>query len=293
MTPLSDALSSYKNRVEEKLKTYLPLSSQNKLDQAMVYAVLNGGKRIRPALIYLIGEALGANLDVLDVPACAIEILHCFSLVHDDLPALDNDDLRRGKSTCHKAFDEATAILTGDALLILSFDVLSQNTPQLDSTQRIQLVNVLAKSSGALGMTKGQALDIENQNGLTIEALTKIHQLKTGALLEACTKMACIVAHCHDNKIIDALNQYTRCIGLNFQIRDDVIDIESSTEILGKTAKSDMQQNKPTFPKLLGLEKAKEKCIALHQLAIEQLGKIGLEKSLLADLSCYIVEREC
>jgi geranylgeranyl pyrophosphate synthase len=293
MTSIADALSSYKNRVEEKLKTYLPMDSKNELDQAMVYATLNGGKRIRPALIYLVGKALNANLDALDIPACAIEILHSFSLVHDDLPALDNDDLRRGKPTCHKAFDEATAILTGDALLILSFDILSQNTPLLNSMQQVQLINILSKSSGALGMTRGQALDTKNNASLTLDALTQIHQLKTSALLEASVKMACIVAHCNDNKIMGALNQYARYIGLNFQIRDDIIDIESTTEVLGKTAGSDKQQNKPTFPKLLGLEKAKKECVVLNELAVEQLKKIGLEKSLLADLSHYIIDRKC
>lgn len=290
---IADTLCLYKNRVEEKLKIYLPIHSKDELHQAMVYAVLNGGKRIRPALIYLIGETLNTNLDALDIPACAIEVLHSFSLTHDDLPALDNDDLRRGKPTCHKKFGEATAILTGDALLILSFDILSQNTPLLDPLQQNQMIHVLAKKSGAFGMTGGQVLDIKNNNYLTIDDLTNIYQLKTGALLEACVKIACIAAHCGDKKTIDGLIQYAHYLGLSFQIRDDIIDIESSTETLGKTSHSDIKQNKHTFPKLIGLEQAKKKCVTLHRLAMEQLKKIGLEHSLLAELSGYIIKRQC
>lgn len=286
---LKKQLHHYKTRVENQLSHYF--NEKNKLNHAMRYSVLNGGKRIRPALVYLTGELLGAPIEALDIPACAIEILHSFSLVHDDLPALDNDDLRRGKPTCHKAFDEATAILTGDALLIFSFDILSLPTSQLDAYQQSQMVQCLAKASGAMGMTQGQSLDMENKTDLTLDQLVKIHTLKTGALLEACVSLACITAKCQDQKKINALQQYAKHLGLAFQIKDDLLDAESSTEQLGKTAQSDINQNKITFPALLGVEKAKKECQKQHTLAIACLSKINLDQSPLATLSSYLTVR--
>ena len=250
--PLKSLMTSYQKRVETALASYLPMASiqPTRLHEAMRYSVLDGGKRIRPLLVYLAGKALNVTPTSLDAPACAIELIHAYSLVHDDLPAMDNDDLRRGKATCHKAFDEATAILVGDALQSLAFYVLS-SAPNLQTTdkQRLEMIKTLALASGSRGMAGGQAIDIESVGYvLNIAELENMHIHKTGALIRASVKLGALAFPSIENHILEKLDHYAKCIGLAFQIQDDILDVESDTETLGKPQGSDIAHNKVTYP---------------------------------------------
>lgn len=269
---INDTITELKERVERKLSEFLPnaQSLPLPLHQAMSYALLNGGKRIRPLLVYLTGNMLGAEQKQLDYPACAIEMIHTYSLVHDDLPAMDDDDLRRNKPTVHKAFDEATAILVGDALQTLAFEILS--TTPFQSTHQLAMINTLAKASGSLGMAGGQALDLHAaQHNISLEELTQLYQMKTGALIDAAIKLGAIAADCTNTEQLTHLEKFATNIGLAFQIQDDILDIESSTDVLGKPQGSDQARNQPTYPKLAGHDKAKNKLIKLHHNAINEL----------------------
>lgn len=265
---LTPFLIDCQSRITELLKTHLPSTSlvPQRLHQAMHYAVLNGGKRLRPLLVYATGYALKAPLENLDAAAVAVELIHCYSLVHDDLPAMDDDDLRRGQPTCHKAFNEATAILVGDALQSLAFSVLPT----------IQMVKVLAKASGSLGMAGGQDLDLASEGKqLDLTSLEQMHRLKTGALIETSVELGALSAQCDENTL-KILKQFACHLGLAFQIQDDILDVEGNTQSLGKTAGIDTLNDKATYTRILGiteakkrLEKEHEKCIAcLNQLAI-------------------------
>lgn len=275
-----DFLKQYQNRISSYLHDILPAEENNILHQAMRYSVLNGGKRLRPILVYATGLTLNANPQNLDIPATAVELIHCYSLIHDDLPAMDNADLRRDKPTCHKRFNEAVAILAGDALQALSFAILSRNN---------QMSSIL--SQACLRMAEGQAQDITNQTTISLEKLNHINQLKTGALIEASVLLGAISANCKDKKILDELKKYTQNIGLAFQIHDDILDIESTTKALGKPTQSDQTLDKITYPALIGIKQAKQKLQQLHQQAIECLSKINLENSLLADLANFVITR--
>ncbi|BBI71389.2 (2E,6E)-farnesyl diphosphate synthase [Vreelandella aquamarina] len=221
-----------------------------RLEAAMRHGLLVGGKRLRPLLVYLAGQALGASDDALDAPAAAIELIHAYSLIHDDLPAMDDDDLRRGQPTVHKAFDEATAILAGDALQALAFEVLaSRPHPRLG-----QLVTTLAVASGRDGMVAGQALDLAAVGGHPdAEAMAHMHAHKTGALIVAAVRLGGLVAVEEDDPRLAALIRYARAIGLAFQIHDDILDVTGDTATLGKISGADAARAKPTYPSLLGL----------------------------------------
>lgn len=291
---LNSHLLQYQNRINQILEKRLPdLNSEpQQLHQAMTYAVLNGGKRIRPLLVYTTGETLNTPLEILDDIACAIELIHSYSLVHDDLPAMDNDDLRRGKPTCHKAFDEATAILVGDALQTLAFQVLADNSANhLPAEIRLQLVHTLANASGSTGMAGGQALDLQaTGKTLNLAQLEQIHNLKTGALIHASIYTTALASQC-EPLIFKALNQFAKLIGLAFQIQDDILDIESSTTVLGKQQGADIAQNKATYPAIAGIPAAKIKLADLYQQAQAQLDSFAPHQNALADLINHISHR--
>lgn len=260
-----------------------------RLEAAMRHGLLAGGKRLRPLLVYMAGHALGAEDDALDAPAAAIELIHAYSLIHDDLPAMDDDDLRRGQPTVHKAFDEASAILAGDALQALAFEVLASSShPRLGS-----LVHTLAVASGRDGMVAGQALDLDAVGGHPdVEALAHMHAHKTGALIVAAVRMGGLVAVDKDDPRLSALIRYARAIGLAFQIHDDILDVTGDTVTLGKTSGADAARAKPTYPSLLGLEGAQRKAHSLIDEAIAALAPLGARAAPLADLAHYMIERD-
>ncbi len=293
--PLKQLLSSYQARVEHALDTWLPPESSNPphLHRAMRYATLNGGKRVRPVLVYATGKALGIAPEMLDAPACAVECIHAYSLVHDDLPAMDDDALRRGKPTCHIAFDEATAILAGDALQALAFQILS-DAPELEvsARRRVQMVSCLAEASGSHGMVGGQAVDMAAMGqALSLEQLEAMHRWKTGALIRASVRLGALASEATGEEQLQRLDDYAATIGLAFQIRDDILDVEADTETLGKPQGSDKDRNKPTYTALLGLEGAKAKARECHAQAEAALAGFGAEADPLRWLSAYIVER--
>ncbi|MBU2569224.1 MAG: (2E,6E)-farnesyl diphosphate synthase [Gammaproteobacteria bacterium] len=293
---LKDYLTFCQNRVERALEARLPSETQipTKLHEAMRYCVLDGGKRMRPMLTYCTGKALGIAPEDLDGAACAVEFIHVYSLIHDDLPAMDDDDLRRGKPTCHIAYDEATAILTGDALQALAFKVLADDpTIRADAESRLRMITMLAKASGSQGMVGGQAIDLESVGTmLTLPQLENMHIHKTGALIRASVNMATLTKPDIDPKQAEGLDHYAKCIGLSFQVKDDILDEESDTATLGKTQGKDKDNDKPTYPALLGLAGAKQKAQELHEQAIESLSGFGSEADLLRDLSLYIIQRD-
>ncbi len=288
---------TYQQRIESILDSLLasaPNDSQV-LQESMRYAVLGGGKRIRPLLVYAAGEALGIDAGLLDKPAAAIELIHAYSLIHDDLPCMDDDDLRRGKPTVHLAFDEATAVLTGDALQTLSFELLSQSLHGISATNQLKILQILATSSGAQGMVKGQMIDLYAAGeALTETQLETMHNHKTGALIKASVLMPtyCIETDADELAIQrEKLADYADAIGLAFQVRDDIIDIQSDTETLGKQQGADSAADKPTYPSILGMDAAKEKLYQLHQKALHSLNSFGSEASLLREIAEFIVKR--
>jgi geranylgeranyl pyrophosphate synthase len=282
-------------RAESALDARLPADSRipARLHQAMRYSALGGGKRLRPLLTYAAGQALGLPLARLDGPACAVEFIHVYSLIHDDLPAMDDDALRRGKPTCHIAFDEATAILAGDALQALAFHVLAQD-PTLDvpAEHRIAMIETLALASGSYGMVGGQAIDLEAVGKqLDLPSLENMHIRKTGALIRASVKLAALAKVPQESEATEKLDHYAKCIGLAFQIQDDILDEESDTQTLGKTQGKDRDHNKPNYPALLGLSSARQKARELHEEAVATLSGFGAEADLLRALSLFIIER--
>lgn len=292
---LKEYLSYCQNRVEKALSDRLPNEHllPQKLHQAMRYSALNGGKRMRPMLTYCTGKTLGIAPETLDGPACAVEFIHVYSLIHDDLPAMDDDDLRRGKATCHVAFDEATAILAGDALQALAFEVLAHD-PSIAATPegRLKMIIALTKASGSQGMVGGQAIDLQSVGSkLNLPELENMHIHKTGALIRASVNMATLAKADIDPVMATKLDHYAKCIGLSFQVKDDILDEESDTATLGKTQGKDKSNDKPTYPALLGLAGAKQKAQELHEMALENLSIFGKEADLLRDLSLYIIQR--
>nr|WP_116474571.1 (2E,6E)-farnesyl diphosphate synthase [Zobellella maritima] len=263
------------------------------LKAAMKYGLLQGGKRVRPLLVYASGELLLANARDLDTAAAAIECIHAYSLIHDDLPAMDNDDLRRGQPTVHKAFDEATAILAGDALQTLAFELLSDNDSTLDASRRLRMVQELARASGYNGMCGGQALDIKYE-GMPVEVATleSIHRHKTGALIRSAVRLGALCAPELNEAHLTALSRYAEAIGLAFQVQDDILDITADTQTLGKTQGKDAVQQKSTYPALLGLDGAKALARELHQQARAALADIPCNTHTLEAFARYIVERE-
>ncbi len=293
-------LSQYQQRSNQFLEAQInALASKNsihdkKLLAAMKYGLLIGGKRMRPYLVYITGESLGVDNAILDAIAGALECIHAYSLLHDDLPAMDDDDLRRGKPTCHIEFDEATAILAGDSLQTLAFDILANLTnANLPAAIQLKLIQQLAHASGYQGMCGGQALDLSATDKLiSIEQLEALHQLKTGALLKACVLMTATCVENLTTENIDNLSLYAQNIGLAYQIRDDIIDITSSEQELGKPTGSDLEANKSTYPALLGLQGAQEKADQLYQQSLQALANLPYNTQKLADFSTFIIHRK-
>lgn len=264
-----------------------------RLHQAMRYAALSEGKRVRPVLLYAGGDALGVASERLNGAACALEFIHAYSLVHDDLPAMDDDDLRRGRPTCHKAFDEATAILTGDALQTLAFQVLATDVQmRVAADIRLGMIELLARAAGSRGMAGGQALDLDAE-GREIDSveLENIHIHKTGALIRASVKMAALFAPDTAPSVVNHLDRYAKCIGLAFQVQDDILDIEGETSVLGKTQGKDLRQEKATYPALLGLDAAREKAQLLCDEALSALQAFDEKADPLRWIAKYIVGR--
>ena len=285
----------WRERADAALEKWLPADTiaPERLHQAMRYSVINGGKRVRPILVYAAGHAVGLNQQQLDAPAAAIELIHAYSLVHDDLPAMDDDDLRRGQPTCHKAFDEASAILTGDALQTLAFQVLADGLDnELPASQLKDIISTLATSSGSRGMAGGQAIDLESVGKeLNVAQLENMHIHKTGALIRASVRMGALCKPGIDQDTLKKLDHYAKCIGLAFQIQDDILDVEADTETLGKTQGSDMARNKPTYPALMGMDEAKQMATELVNDAIETLQQFGEAAEPLKAIAQYIIKR--
>lgn len=263
-----------------------------RLRAACHYSVSNGGKRLRPALVYATAQTLGAAASTtdLDLLAAAIECLHSYSLVHDDLPAMDDDNLRRGMPTCHIAYDEATAILVGDGLQAFAFELLS-STESIAPARQIRMVRLLSQAAGSMGMVGGQMIDLESENrAISLEILEQMHQLKTGALIRASVGIGALAADAND-ATLSALDDFARCIGLAFQVQDDILDIESDTTTLGKTQGADLALNKPTYPALLGMAEAKNRAAQLTRDAHAALDRINTDCTLLHGLADFIVAR--
>jgi farnesyl diphosphate synthase len=292
---LDDRLERWRRRVERELDALLPPETAvpQRLHAAQRYSVLGPGKRIRPALVYATAETLGVPLERVDAPACAVELIHAYSLVHDDLPAMDDDDLRRGRATCHRAFDEATAILAGDSMQVLAFSVLARHPgAPADASARVQLIATLADASGTAGMAGGQALDLEAEGrNLDLAELEQIHALKTGALIRASVRMAAICAPDLDATGREALERFSAAIGLAFQVQDDILDVEGDVALTGKPVGSDQARGLPTYPALVGLEAARDRVVRLHADAATALAARGWENGPLAELAAWLVGR--
>ena len=259
----------------------------------MRYASLNGGKRVRAMLVYASGQSLGAALPTLDIPACSIELIHAYSLVHDDLPAMDDDTLRRGKPSCHIAYDEATAILVGDALHSLAFELLAETPlPALEANTRLVMIGRLAMAAGTAGMVGGQAKDIAAQGQLAdLEQLKELHLGKTGALIRAAVAMGAMCGSAVRSDTLQVLDEYAGQIGLAFQIVDDILDEESDTQTLGKNSGSDRALDKATFPSIIGLEASKGMVQELHAGALSSLDKLDTDTHVLKEIARMVVDR--
>ena len=286
-------MSAIQRRTESALEAALPASdlSPPRLHQAMRYSALGGGKRVRPLLCHAAGAIFGADEKVLDAPAIAVELIHAYSLVHDDLPCMDDDVLRRGKPTCHVEFDEATALLVGDALQTLSFQVLAERLPGVSAMRQLEMLHMLAAAAGSRGMAGGQAIDLAAVGQqLDIGELEYMHIHKTGALIRAAVLLG---AHCGEAppEALERLGRFANRIGLLFQVVDDILDAEASTATLGKTAGKDAAQNKPTYVNLLGAREAKSMAAKLRQDAHDALAPFGDPAARLHELADFIVER--
>ncbi|AGA35070.1 Octaprenyl-diphosphate synthase / Dimethylallyltransferase / Geranyltranstransferase (farnesyldiphosphate synthase) / Geranylgeranyl pyrophosphate synthetase [Thioalkalivibrio nitratireducens DSM 14787] len=290
---MNSQIEAYQKRIEAFLDRMLDSAEAPvpELIAAMRYSTLGGGKRLRPLLVYATGRAVAAPEASLDPIAAAVEMIHVYSLIHDDLPAMDDDDLRRGKPTCHKVYGEATAILAGDALQALAFATLLDAGDGLDTDTRLVLARDLAHASGIRGMAGGQAIDLASEGrSLDITDLETMHRLKTGALIRASVLLPAQAGHA-DASTQARLGIYADCIGLAFQIRDDVLDVEGDPELLGKACGADSLLEKATFPSLLGLETSRHRATELVDEALASLQPFGTEADLLRFLARYIVER--
>ncbi|MCX7513653.1 polyprenyl synthetase family protein [Frateuria sp. STR12] len=281
-------------RADAALARVLPSEQQPPLElhRAMRYAVLGGGKRLRPLLVYAAGHALGCDGAELDAPACAVELIHAYSLVHDDLPAMDDDALRRGRPTCHVVYGEAMAILAGDALQALAFEILAHD-PHAgnDPARALQMLRVLGRACGAEGMAGGQALDLAAVGRkLTLDELEHMHACKTGALIRTAVHLGALAAGA-DAAAIEALDRYAAAVGLAFQVRDDVLDVEGESAVIGKTAGKDAAADKPTFSSIIGLEASRMRLTELTATALEAIASFGPRAALLEELALYAAHR--
>ena len=286
-------------QANEALRRFIaPQPFQNTpLVEAMQYGALLGGKRLRPFLVYATGDMFGVSRATLDAPAAAVECIHAYSLMHDDLPAMDDDDLRRGQPTCHIKFGEANAILAGDALQTLAFSILSDAPmPEVPDSDRLAMVSTLAHASGVAGMCGGQALDLEAEgHQVDLQALERIHRHKTGALICAAVRMGALSAGERGRAALPALDRYAQNIGLAFQVQDDILDVVGDTATLGKRQGADQQLGKSTYPALLGLEQARKKAHDLIEDARQSLSELAaqsLDTTALEALANYIIQRD-
>ena len=286
--------AGHRRRVNGALEQWLPdpREAPQRLHKAMRYAVLGGGKRVRATLVYAAAEAAGAGPEGVDTPACAVELIHAYSLVHDDLPAMDDDDFRRGRPSCHRAFDEATALLAGDALQTLAFEVLcSDSSPATSAGRRCRMLEVLSRAAGSRGMAGGQAIDLASVGKpVTLDELEQMHRRKTGALIQAAVQLGALCAGA-DDATMGRLDAYGCCVGLAFQIQDDVLDIESDAVTTDGGSDVDFTPRKPTYPSIVGLAESSEKVTALHECALDCLTGMGESADTLRLLSEYIVTR--
>ncbi len=287
-------LLHYRQQINQRLEQWLP-NTQTVLHNAMRYAVLSGGKRLRPQLVYATGSCFGASITDLDHPAAAVELIHCYSLVHDDLPAMDDDDLRRGQPTCHKAFDEATAILVGDALQSLAFELIASNTNHACSETKIAMIKTLAQAIGSNGMAGGQALDLQaEKHQLTPTDLEQLYDLKTVALIKASVMLGAQAADLSDQTSLFYLEQFASKLGLAFQIQDDILDLEGETAVMGKTQGADLVHQKATYPSIKGPTQAKQQVQEYYAQALDALQKIpyDADMNLLADICHHLQNRQ-
>ena len=293
---LTPALRAHAARVERVLERVLAPADESPqgLHRAMRYAVLGGGKRIRPMLAYATCEAFGAPPERADACAAAVEIIHAYSLIHDDLPAMDDDALRRGRPTCHVAFGEATAILAGDALQALAFEVVARDdVVPVEAAARVEMLRVLAGACGSHGMAGGQALDLDAVGArLPPAALERMHVLKTGALIRASVRLGALASGDAREPALSALETYGHCVGLAFQIRDDLLDIEGETDVTGKQQGADALRDKPTYPATLGVAESRRLAGSLRDEALAALARGGVASRDLADLAHYAIERD-
>jgi geranylgeranyl pyrophosphate synthase len=295
VTPLESRIESYRGRIEQVLDRCLALpdAGTERLREAMRYSTLGGGKRLRPTLVYLVGESLGAPLTNLDAPAAAVELIHVYSLVHDDLPAMDDDDLRRGRPTCHRAYDEATAILVGDALQALAFAVLADETlGDIAPTTRLAMIKTLAVAAGTTGMAGGQAVDLAAVGQtLSVDAVENMHRRKTGALITGSVLLGALGAGIDAGPEFGALRLFGDEIGLAFQIQDDILDVEGDAAVLGKTTGADAALSKPTYPSTVGLSAARDRARGLRDRAVAALAPLGPRTTPLVELAQFVVSR--
>jgi farnesyl diphosphate synthase len=288
-------MASCQARLESGLSRWLPSAATHPavLHEAMRYAVLDGGKRIRPTLVYASGRAVGSDWEQLDSPACAVEFIHAYSLVHDDLPAMDDDDLRRGRPSCHKAFGEAMAILAGDALQTLGLYVLARDKSACDAATRLRMIETLALAAGSRGMVGGQTIDLAAAGRrLEIAELEDMHIHKTGALIRASVVLGALTRPGLAVTTLERLDHYAKCIGLAFQIRDDILDVEGEADALGKLPGADLALEKPTYAALIGLDGAKQRAAELHEEAMDSLSGLDGRADPLRWISLYIIERD-
>ncbi len=295
MLDLDSYLTSQKKRINRALESLLKTSDKpDRILEAMTYSLMAGGKRIRPVLCVAAAEAAGGNPEDAVPAACALEMVHTYSLIHDDLPAMDDDALRRGKPTCHMAFDEATAILAGDALLTLAFQTLASielsNAEQ--AAKWLRVIRLISYAAGYCGMIQGQMLDITSEGRqLTLAELKSLHRLKTGALIEASISSGAVLGGLNSNKI-SMFESYAQNIGLAFQVTDDILNVEGDPEIMGKAVGTDKLRNKSTYPSLLGLKKSKDFAGKLVENALQALESFDQKAEPLRAIAKYIVERK-
>jgi geranylgeranyl pyrophosphate synthase len=294
-TDFAQRVAGFRTRIESVLDRALalPEPGTQRLREAMRYSALGAGKRLRPALVYLTGESLGAPLEQLDAPAAAVELIHVYSLVHDDLPAMDDDDLRRGRPTCHRAYDEATAILVGDALQALAFAVLAEESmPDTPAPVRLEMIRVLARATGTAGMAGGQAVDLAAAGRtLSVAAIEDMHRRKTGALIECSVVLGALAAGVTTGPELQVLRDFGAEIGLAFQIQDDILDVEGDPAVLGKATGADAAHLKPTYPSTAGLSASRARALELRDQAIAALAPLGRRGAALSELANFVVSR--
>ena len=288
MTNSGNWIVPYKERVNSVLESLLP-EDNSILTKAISYSVLNGGKRLRPLLVYLSSELGKSTSEAQDLVSCAVELIHCYSLIHDDLPSMDDDSLRRGLPTCHKKFGEAIAILAGDALQPMAYSLLI-NSNEIEDKLKIKLVALLSKACGQNGMVEGQVLDISDNKSISLEELDYMHSKKTGSLIKTCLEMGGLISYLQVNDI-NLLKEYGEKIGLAFQIRDDIIDLESPSEVSGKTQGADVLNQRVTYPKVIGMEASKKRAIELCKEAQELVTNLSGDPVKFIKLSNFISNR--